>query len=101
MIAKTMRNAFRKNDFIGRWGGEEFLAVIVGVSAEDLSHICEKIRILVKNSVLRLEGVPVGVTISIGSTLVCQGDTLASIQQRADNALYISKQTGRDKVTIV
>lgn len=101
MIAKTMRNAFRKSDFLGRWGGEEFLAIITGVSEEDLSRVCEKIRILVKNSVLHTNQSTVSVTISIGSTVVHPGDTAASIQKRSDDAMYISKQTGRDKVTVL
>ncbi len=101
MIATTMRNAFRKNDFLGRWGGEEFLAAVVGVLEEDLSLICEKIRLLVKNSILRLEQESISVTISIGSTVVQKGDTAASIQKRSDDAMYISKQSGRDKVTIL
>ena len=44
MVAKTLKNAFRKNDLIGRWGGEEFLAIITAVSKEQLCNITDKAR---------------------------------------------------------
>ena len=101
MLAETLRNAFRKNDFVGRWGGEEYLAVIIAAKQEDLNRVCEKVRMLVKNSALRLEDATLQVTISIGASIVASQDTIASLVKRADNALFVSKRTGRDKVTIL
>ncbi len=101
MVAKAMRGAFRKNDFIGRWSGEEFLVVIVGVSEDDLNLICEKIRNLVKHSTLRMEHESIGVTISIGSTIARRGDTPSSLQDRIAGAVRASKSAGRDLVTIL
>ena len=101
MLAETLRDAFRKNDFVGRWGGEEFLAVIIAAKQEDLNRVCEKVRMLVKNSALRLEDATLQVTISIGASIVLSQDTIASLVKRADSALYVSKKTGRDKVTVL
>lgn len=101
MLAETLRDAFRKNDFVARWGGEEFLAAIVGATAEDLSRVCEKVRMLVKNSSLRTEERSIRVTISIGASIVTEKDTLPALLKRADNALYSSKNSSRDKATIL
>lgn len=101
MVAKTFKSAIRKNDLIGRWGGEEFLAILTGVSEEELNTISEKVRGLVEKSALRHENKSLCVTVSIGSTLVQKDDTVASIQKRADDALYMSKGNGRNKVTIL
>lgn len=100
MLAETLRDAFRKNDIIGRWGGEEFLAVITGISQEDLIHICEKTRMLVKNSSLRSVEHPLGVSISLGASIVTENDTLSSLLKRADDALFCSKKAGRDRSTV-
>ena len=101
MLAKTIKNLVRKNDLIGRWGGEEFLAIITGVSEEELKLILEKVRALVEKSVLRHENKPLNITISIGTTTASKEDTAASILKRADNALYMSKANGRNIVTIL
>ena len=101
MLAKTIKNLVRKNDLIGRWGGEEFLAIITGVSEEELKLILEKVRALVEKSVLRHENKPLNITISIGTTTASKEDTAASILKRADNALYMSKDNGRNRVTIL
>lgn len=101
MLAKTMKNLTRKNDLIGRWGGEEFLAIITGASEDELRLILEKVRALVEKSALRIDKQQLNITISIGSTIVRKEDTAASIQKRADNALYMSKDNGRNRVTIL
>lgn len=100
ILAETLRDAFR-NDIVGRWGGEEFLAVIVGATPEALYRICEKVRMLAKNSSLRTGQRPLHATISIGASIVTTQDALCDLLKRADNALYVSKNTGRDKVTVL
>lgn len=101
MIAETLKNALRNNDFIGRWGGEEFLGIIQISSIEKLVKIVEKIRILVENSFIEYGDSHLNVTISIGSTLVKNDDSPTSIQKRADEALYKSKENGRNRNTIL
>jgi len=101
MVAKTFRDIFRKNDVVGRWGGEEFLAVLKESSLDELKEITERTRLLVEKSELSHAGKNLNVMISIGATLVCKGDTVFSIQKRADEALYKSKEAGRNKVTIL
>ena len=101
MISKTLQSALRKNDFVGRWGGEEFIAILRGVNTEELNSIAEKIRAVTGKSELLWEDKPIRVTISIGATMVCMGDCAASTVNRADMALYRSKNAGRDCVSVL
>ncbi len=101
MVGNTMLNALRPFDIAGRWGGEEFLAVVVNVDLETLSVVAERMRSLVAQSRLPHEGENITVTLSIGACLVLPGDDGDSLLRRADEGLYRSKAGGRNQVTIV
>ena len=101
MVAATFQNAMRRNDFIGRWGGEEFVAILRGVTHLELRTIAEKICRLVEQSGMKRGEEYLRVTVSIGTSLVQPEDNAISIVQRADQALYISKNEGRNRVTLV
>jgi diguanylate cyclase (GGDEF)-like protein/PAS domain S-box-containing protein len=100
MLAKTLTNALRGSDVLGRWGGEEFILVLPSLEREHLGLVCEKLRMLVENSVVDRSGFAFNITISIGATLMLPGDTMASLVERADGLLYESKRNGRNRVTI-
>jgi len=100
MVAGTFQSAMRKNDFIGRWGGEEFVAILRGVTHLELRTIAEKICRLVEQSGLKREGDYLRVTISIGATMVLPTDNSVTVVERADQALYDSKHEGRNRVTM-
>ena len=70
------------------------------VSKLDLETIAEKIRVLVENSVLREDGNRYSITISVGGTLIKDGDDIDSLVKRADEKMYISKKNGKNMVTI-
>jgi len=101
MVSKTLQSALRKNDFVGRWGGEEFIAILRGVNKAELKAIAEKMRVVTGKSELQQDGAALSVTISIGATMICTGDCASAIVQRADEALYQSKHEGRDRVTLL
>jgi diguanylate cyclase (GGDEF)-like protein/PAS domain S-box-containing protein len=100
MLSKTMKSATRNTDIIGRWGGEEFLVIYNHVTHDIMKIVCEKLRMLVESSGLRIEDKEIKITISVGATLINQEDTIEAIVQRADECLYKSKATGRNKVTL-
>jgi diguanylate cyclase (GGDEF)-like protein/PAS domain S-box-containing protein len=101
MVAKTLRLALRTTDTVGRWGGEEFIAILYEIQDEDgLRAAAEKVRTLVECSRLDLKEKRLAVTISIGGTLLQPGDTPEQLVQRADELMYQSKQAGRNRVTI-
>ncbi len=101
MIAGTFQSAMRKNDFIGRWGGEEFVAVLRGVTHLELRVIAEKVcRLAAQSGLTRGENL-LQVTVSIGATMVLPTDNSFTLVQRADEALYRSKNEGRNRVTLL
>ncbi|NLM05789.1 MAG: sensor domain-containing diguanylate cyclase [Tissierellia bacterium] len=99
VVSKTFLSATRKNDLVGRWGGEEFLIIFPGINESDLIKISEKIRMLVENSILRENEQNLKVTISIGATMIRSGDNSHSIVNRADDLMYQSKQKGKNRST--
>lgn len=100
MLATTLRRNVRMHDVVGRWGGEEFVAVFENVDSKVLLRIAEKLRQMVAGSQLQANGQTIQVTVSIGGTLLRAEDTLESALKRADTMLYASKQSGRNRVTI-
>lgn len=100
MLSKVFIEVTRTSDLVGRWGGEEFIGIFVGINKADLYKISEKIRMLAEKSSLREKDEELKVTISIGATLVSKEDTIEKIVKRADELLYESKLSGRNRVTI-
>ncbi len=101
MVAATLSQNLRKSDVIGRWGGEEFLAILYNVASfEELKSISEKLRTLVEFSRLDLAATSLTVTISVGATLFLSTDTPESIVRRTDELMYQSKRAGRNQVTV-
>jgi diguanylate cyclase (GGDEF)-like protein/PAS domain S-box-containing protein len=101
MVAATLRHNMRATDLVGRWGGEEFVAVLYDVASEpQLFAIAEKLRHLVASSSLDAGAASVSVTVSIGATLLRPGDDPAGAIHRADELMYQSKQAGRNTVSL-
>jgi len=101
MVTATFNHSLRVTDTIGRWGGEEFIAILKDVDDDlTLHQIAEKVRTLVEFSRLDLEHQTLTVTISIGATLLRPNDTPESIVNRADGLMYRSKKAGRNTITV-
>lgn len=101
IIAKTIGLGLRPTDVLGRWGGEEFIAVVKDVSIETLEVVAERLRIICKNSSLTLDsGEILSVTISIGGSLYISEEPIESLIARADEYMYNAKENGRDRVVI-
>jgi diguanylate cyclase (GGDEF)-like protein/PAS domain S-box-containing protein len=95
-IAKVLSQTLQTGDVIARWGGEEFIFLLSHVSASKAIHVAEKLRMAVEQ--LRLF---VDVRLSFGVSLFVEGDTHATLLNRADTALYKAKKNGRNRVEIV
>jgi diguanylate cyclase (GGDEF)-like protein len=91
-ISDLIMRRYNKSGF-ARWGGEEFLLIV-----EAYDDIAEEIRALVQNHEFSNH---IKVTVSIGQTTVTGADTIVSAVKRADEAMYTSKRTGKNKVTIL
>jgi len=99
MVAETLSGIFRKSDCLGRWGGEEFLAVLPGIAKEEVLLLLGKAKMLVEKSILRLDGEEISVTVSIGVTEASENELELGIIKRADEGLYTSKHSGRNCIT--
>jgi diguanylate cyclase (GGDEF)-like protein/PAS domain S-box-containing protein len=99
-VGRTMRSNLRTTDFVARWGGEEFLAIVFNVDIARLAALAENIRVLVARSTVVVDDAEIDVTVSIGATLMRPDDDRDSLVARADALMYRSKQEGRDRVTI-
>lgn len=100
MVSGTLVKSLRDSDLVGRWGGEEFVVLLPGVSAPTLLELAERCRLLVQSSRVSMGGELVSVTISIGATRFLLGDSPASALKRADQLMYISKSGGRNQTTV-
>ncbi len=101
MVAKTLSGGARQLDFIGRWGGEEFIGVMTNVDKlNKLYQVARRIHLLVAASALPVGSGVVKVTISIGATLVKPGDTAGTLIKRADSLMYRSKILGKNRVSM-
>jgi diguanylate cyclase len=99
-VSLSLKNAMREQDFIGRWGGEEFLAVLPETDLEQASASAERIRKAVQDLVVDYDGNAISVTLSIGITQYCADELLSNTIARADHALYEGKSAGRNRVEI-
>ena len=101
MVSASLAHSLRSFDVIGRWGGEEFVVLLVNVGPENLSALSERLRRLVEKSILTIEnGEQLGVTVSIGATVAKVGDTTDLLVERADKLMFESKRRGRNQVSI-
>lgn len=100
MVAQTLSSNVKSFDFVGRWGGDEFLIVMMNVDQERLLSRAEMLCRLVEQSHLMLEDQVVNCTVSIGAALVNQDADWQNVLSRADQLLYKSKRFGRNRVTI-
>ncbi len=101
LVSKTIKSSLRLEDKVGRWGGEEFIALIKTDDKMELTIIAEKLRSLVEHSYYQTkDNKNLGVTISIGGTMYEKGETAESLISRADKNMFYSKENGRNKVTV-
>ncbi len=100
IIARLLSDNCRKSDFVARFGGEEFIMLLSETSKESGLILAEKIRTIVEKSGFNAGGRAVSITISCGITQFLETDDFESFFERADQALYIAKNQGRNQCVI-
>jgi diguanylate cyclase (GGDEF)-like protein len=98
-LASSMQAVLRESDVFGRWGGDEFLAILTG-PPEEMIVVAERVRMKIAGLDTSDTGVPHRLTISIGCA---SGDDLAmgDLIGAADSALLAAKGTGRDRIVLM
>ena len=96
IISQVMLDNVRQSDFIFRIGGEEFVLIYPDSDASQANLLVEKLRQSIADIKMHFKKKPLRLTVSAGITESRTGDTVESIYERADKALYQAKNSGRD-----
>lgn len=100
-VARTLHGTMRPTDTVGRWGGDEFLAILREVNEDVLRRLSDRCGLNVARTSLSGEGgQPICLSISIGGTLVGPEDTVQRLIRRGDRLMYESKSNGKHRATI-
>jgi diguanylate cyclase len=98
LIAQQLQRRLRKTDFIGRFGGEEFVLLMPGTTLEQGGPVLEELRAGISECPFHFKSQRVTITISLGYTAVKDGDELDQAFDRADQAMYRAKSAGRNRI---
>jgi diguanylate cyclase (GGDEF)-like protein len=97
-LAAILQKRLRPNDRLGRYGGEEFCAILPETPLASAATIGEELRSLVEAHVFVTEKERIRITISVGAGSLREGMALEDLYRGADEMLYEAKRTGRNKV---
>ena len=97
--AERISQVVRSYDFVGRYGGEEFLVLLPGCDKAQAEQSGERIRLAVQASPVFSAGSEISVTVSIGATAT-EGEAETEVLAIADAALYEAKSTGRNRTVV-
>ena len=100
-VADVCTKALRPHDLLARYGGEEFVLTLPQTDSEGARTVAERIRTMTEALTVPSEQGPVRVTVSIGISTYQTGLEFDRVVQRADEALYEAKQSGRNRVVIL
>ena len=104
-VAKIIKDSIRDEDMACRYGGEEFTVMLCGTDKEGAFLVAERIRKRIEDSVLSYEGNEMKLTISGGISVFSVEDnpvrSARLLVDQADKALYMSKENGRNRITVL
>jgi len=99
-VAAALRHELRPADLLGRYGGEEFVAMLHGIDQELAMQVATRLCRRVHRLEIPIEGKVSVLSVSIGVAIRSPGDTVESIVERADQAMYRAKLNGRNQVQL-
>ncbi|EON71491.1 diguanylate cyclase [Lysinibacillus sphaericus OT4b.31] len=94
-IAQILKMQARVGNIVARYGGEEFVLILPDTDIDESIAVAEQIRLAVEQAQWQIDGI----IVSIGVATVTTEDTDVTILKRTDQALYASKENGRNRVT--
>ena len=101
MVSQQLRQQKRDSDIAGRYGGEEFGVILPDTNGQGGIVFCERLRKAIESTVVEYDGKPIPVTVSLGLAEVSfDSDTHIKWLQHSDEALYASKENGRNRCTL-
>ena len=100
-LVAVLRRELREVDLVARIGGEEFVILLPNSTGEMAVNVAERLRSAIENTVVSYEDSVVHFTVSAGVAPMLSTDaTWESILHRADDAMYVAKRTGRNRVVL-
>ncbi|WP_426417191.1 diguanylate cyclase [Aestuariirhabdus sp. LZHN29] len=101
-FARLMKTHLRASDVLGRYGGEEFVALLRNVDEATARQMAERLRLACEeHRVKAVSGEMISFTTSIGVTLSDPGNSIQSLLEKVDDLLYEAKHSGRNRVTFL
>lgn len=97
-VAKMFKDGSRGHDVVARYGGEEFIMMLPGTDIEDAKNIAERIRETIEKTPLKRYNETYSVTVSLGVAMLGDEKTKEELIKKVDEALYMAKQAGRNRV---
>lgn len=96
-FAHLLKKCVRPTDCVARYGGEEFSVILTKADEKRACRVAERIRLAVESSEFKIPKKTLRITVSIGVTTFSAGDNGAKFYKRADEALYVAKNEGRNQ----
>ncbi len=101
VIGRILSERPRELDFVGRYGGEEFVMLLVDTNLENAKKLANEIRESIANSGFHSSANnKISITISCGISEFCENDTADEVFMRADEAMYRAKREGKNRVVV-
>ena len=98
VVGKALRKCLRREDYAGRYGGEEFFVILPGSMKKTAKAVAERIRSSIESTFLEARDARISVTVSIGLTEFQKSEPIIDWVERADAAMSRAKQAGRNQV---
>lgn len=99
-VADCLSENIRGLDIFGRLGGEEFAVCMPAVTLQEAKALAELLRCAVARAVFDTPAGPINITVSLGVACYRPGDSVATLMERADAAMYVAKSAGRNQVRV-
>ncbi|MCS6906824.1 MAG: diguanylate cyclase [Anaerolineales bacterium] len=100
IVSANCRAELRQVDIVARYGGDEFIVLLPETTLQEALQVAERLRSRIEGLHLSHNGDRLNTTICVGVAELCPGDTLDSLIERTDQALYLAKQSGRNQVRV-
>jgi len=97
-LTKVLRTIVRKEDYIFRFGGEEFMVILNRITEQKAHQIATRVLETVRKNKLIYKANTINITLSIGLCQHEKGDTIETIVERTDKLLYKAKHSGKNKI---
>jgi len=100
IVATSIKDQLRNVDRVFRYGGEEFLILLSNTHREAAALVGERLRYAAQDQDYDCDGQRINLTVSLGCATLLPGESTESLLRRADNALYVAKREGRNRLAM-